>query len=82
MTAPATVSWAAHLGCLNLNGTGLAFMGSPITVAIFSLAALGEYVNDILPKTPKRTAPGPLVARIVTGGLSGACLCEARDNRG
>ena len=28
MTAPALVSWAAHLGWLDLNGTWLAFFGS------------------------------------------------------
>ncbi len=77
MTAPAVVSWAAHLGCLNLHGTPLAFMGSAVAAAIFSLAALGEFVNDVLPQTPSRTAPGPLIARIVTGGLSGACLCAS-----
>jgi|ERR1019366_3938653 uncharacterized membrane protein len=75
MTAPAVVSWAAHLGRLNLHVTPLAFMGSTVAVAIFSLAAIGEFVNDVLPKTPSRTAPGPLIARIVTGCLSGACLC-------
>jgi uncharacterized membrane protein len=77
MTAPAVVSWAAHLGCLNLHGSPLAFMGSPVTVAIFSLAAIAEFVIDVLPKTPSRTAPGPLIARIVTGGLSAAGLCAA-----
>jgi uncharacterized membrane protein len=75
LTAPAAVSWAAHLGWLNLEGSPLAFMGLPLAVALFSLAAIGEYVNDLLPRTSKRTAPGPLLARIVLGGLSGACLC-------
>jgi uncharacterized membrane protein len=77
MTAPAVVSWAAHLGGLNLHASPLAFMGSLAAVAVFSLAALTEYVNDVMPKTPSRTKPGPLAARIVTGGLSGACLCAA-----
>jgi len=77
VTAPAVVSWASHLGCLHLHGTPLAFMGSSVAVGIFSLAAIGDYVNDVLPKTPSRTAPGPLIARIVTGGLSGACLCAS-----
>lgn len=77
MTAPAVVSWAAHLGCLSLHGTPLQFMGSVVAVGIFSLAAIGEYVNDVLPKTPSRTAPGPLIARIVMGGLSDASLCAA-----
>jgi uncharacterized membrane protein len=74
-TGPAAVSWGAHLTRLHLGATGLAFMGSAVTVAIFSLLALAEYVGDLLPKTPSRTAPGPLVARILMGGLSGACIC-------
>jgi uncharacterized membrane protein len=39
--------------------------------------AIGELVADKLPMIPKRTAPAPLLARIVTGGLCGACLCAA-----
>jgi uncharacterized membrane protein len=74
LTAPAAVSWASHLGWLNLHGSPLAFMGSPVAVAIFSPLAIAELVGDILPKTPSRTAAGPLVARIVMGGLTGACL--------
>lgn len=75
LTAPAVVSWAAHLGWLNLQGSPLAFMGSTVAVALFSLAAVGEYVVDKLPKTPRRTLPPSLAFRVVTGGLSGACLC-------
>ena len=77
LTAPAAVSWAARLGWLNLQGSPLAFMGSTAAVAVFSLAAIGEFVNDLLPKTPPRTAPAPLIARLVMGALSGACLCAA-----
>lgn len=77
LTAPAVVCWAARLGWLNLQGSPLAFMGSTAAVAVFSLAAVGEFVNDLLPKTPPRTAPAPLIARIVMGGLSGACLCAS-----
>jgi uncharacterized membrane protein len=77
LTAPAVVAWGAHLSWLNLHGSPLAFMGSTTAVAIFSLLALGELVADKLPMIPKRTAPAPLLARIVTGGLCGACLCAA-----
>jgi len=77
MTAPALVSLGAHLGWLSLRDTPLAFMGSKVAVAIFSLGAIGEYINDKLPKTPSRTALMPLIARVVTGGLSGACICAA-----
>lgn len=77
LTAPAAVSWATRLGWLDLSGSALSFMGSTVTVVVLSLLALAEYVADLLPTTPRRTTPGPLIARIVMGGLSGACLCTA-----
>jgi uncharacterized membrane protein len=77
LTAPAVVAWAAHLGWLNLHGSSLAFMGSTTAVALFSFPAIGELIADKLPMIPKRTAPAPLMARVVTGGLCGACLCAA-----
>lgn len=77
LTAPAVVAWGAHLGWLNLHGSPLAFIGSTIAVAILSVLAIGELIADKLPMTPKRTAPAPLMARIITGGLCGACLCQA-----
>lgn len=77
LTAPAVVSWAAHFGWLNLHGSPLAFMGATGAVAIFSIGAIAEYVNDKLPKTPSRTAIPSLIIRIVMGGLSGACLCAS-----
>ncbi len=76
-TAPAVVAWAAHLGWINLHGTPLAFMGSVWAVTIFTLLGLAEFVADQLPKTPSRTAPVGLSARIVTGALTGACLAVA-----
>jgi uncharacterized membrane protein len=77
LTPPAVVAWAAYLGWLNLRNSPLAFMGSIVAVAIFSLLAVFELVSDKRPSTPKRTAPVPLIARILMGALSGACLCAA-----
>src|ERR1700691_3284147 len=74
ITAPAVVAWAAHLSWINLHGTPLSFMGSIIAAAIFTLAAIGEIVNDKLPKTPSRLAPGGLAPRILVGGLSWAAM--------
>ena len=77
LTAPAVVAWGAHVGWLNLHDSPLAFMGSTTAVVILSLLAIGELIADKLPMTPKRTAPAPLIARIVTGGLCGASLVAA-----
>ncbi len=74
MTAPAAVSLAALLGWLELTHTPLAFMGSGVTAAILTLAALGEFVVDQLPTTPSRTSLLPLGARLVSGGLCGAAI--------
>jgi uncharacterized membrane protein len=77
MTAPAVVAWAAYLGWLHLLGSPFNFMSSIWAVALFTLAAVAEFVADQLPQTPARTAPGPLLARVVTGGLSASCLAIA-----
>jgi uncharacterized membrane protein len=77
MTAPAVVSWGARLGWLHLEGTPLAFLGSPITSYIFTVLALGELVADKLPTTPSRKSVAPFVGRIGTGALSGAAIGAA-----
>jgi uncharacterized membrane protein len=79
LTAPAVVAWAAHLGWINLQHSSLSFMGSIWAVGIFTVLALVEFVADQLPSTPARTAAVGLSARIVTGGLCGACLATAGD---
>jgi uncharacterized membrane protein len=77
MTAPAVVAWASHLGWINLAGSPLAFMGSRWALWMWTLFAFGEFVADLLPKTPARTAPMPLIVRIVIGILTGGCLAVA-----
>src|SRR5438270_2080935 len=77
MTAPAAAAWAAHLGWLQLEPP-LSFLGSGISVAVFTILAIGELVVDKLPKTPSRTAPLGLGARMVAGGLTGACVSAGR----
>ena len=77
LTAPAVVSWAARLGWLHLENTGLAFLGSAITPWILSAMAIGELIADKLPKTPSRKAPASFAFRIVTGALSGAAIGAA-----
>jgi uncharacterized membrane protein len=76
LTPPAATAWAAHLGWLKLERP-LSLIGSIPSLIIFTLLAIGELVADKLPKTPNRTSPVGLIARIVTGGLSGACVASA-----
>ena len=77
LTAPALVSWAAHLGWLDLRGSRLSFLGSRTAIVILSLLALAELVVDKRPKTPSRTDPGPLAFRMITGGFSSLAICAS-----
>jgi uncharacterized membrane protein len=52
-------------------------MGSTAAVAIFSILALAEIVNDKLPATPSRLAPPSLAIRSITGALAGTALAIA-----
>jgi uncharacterized membrane protein len=76
LTPPAVIAWAAHLGRLKLQGS-LAWIGTTPAAVIFTLGALMELVADKLPTTPNRTAPRGLIARVVMGGLTGACVGAA-----
>jgi uncharacterized membrane protein len=74
MTPVAVLSCAARMGWLPLQGTPLAFMGYAVTPWILVLGALGELVNDKLPKTPSRMIPMQFGTRLVTGAWAGATL--------
>ena len=73
ITPPAAVAWAVYLGWLTL-ARPLSLIGSLPGVIILSVLAITEIIVDKLPNTPNRTAPLGLIARIVTGGLTGACV--------
>jgi len=75
LTVPAATAWADRLGWLQIHYP-LSFIGSLPAVAILTLLALLELVADKLPRTPSRTAPPGLIARIVMGGLTGACIAS------
>ena len=80
LTPLAAVSWAARLGWLHLDNTWLAFLGFAATPYIVSVLAIGELINDKLPKTPSRKAPPGFIARIVTGTLCGAAFGMASQS--
>jgi uncharacterized membrane protein len=70
LTPPAAVCWAAHFGWLNFAGTKLAFVDRPVALVVLTILAVAELIADKLPKTPARTAPPGLIARVVL-----SCLC-------
>lgn len=74
MTAPAAVSWAAHLGWIHLDGSWLAFLGHWLAPWILSFLALIELVTDQLPGTPSRKVPMQFGARIFMGAVCGAAV--------
>ncbi|MCZ2075353.1 MAG: DUF4126 family protein [Bryobacterales bacterium] len=74
MTAPAAVSWGAHLGWIDLSQTPLAFLGYAATPYIVSLLAVLELIADKLPSTPSRKAPPGFIARLGLGTFSGYAL--------
>jgi uncharacterized membrane protein len=76
LTAPAAVAWAGY-GRGILTHTSFHFMGTFAAAIIFTVLAVVELVTDQLPSTPSRLKPPGLIARIITGGLSGLCLAAA-----
>ena len=76
LTAPAVTAWAVYFGWLQLERP-LSYIGSVPSVAILTLLAVLELVADKLPQTPNRTSLPGLSARILMGGLVGACVGAA-----
>lgn len=74
MMAPAAVSWAAHLGWIDLGSGWLAWLGHRYAAWILTVLALGELVTDQFPQTPSRKVPMQFGARIASGALCGAAL--------
>jgi uncharacterized membrane protein len=74
LTPVAAVSWAAHLGWLQLHGTWLSFLGASITPYLATALALGELFTDKRRTTPSRKTPMPFGARIFSGALCGAAI--------
>ncbi len=80
MMAPTIVAWGAGLGWFSLAGSSLSFMSSAVARYVLSALALGELINDKMPKSPSRTVPPQFIARVVSGAFSGAVLGASRDS--
>jgi uncharacterized membrane protein len=80
MVGLAAVSWAANRQVLPLEGTWLSFLGYRFTSYITSFMALGEIINDKLPKTPSRLVPPQFAARVMMGALVGSAIGLAQGH--
>jgi uncharacterized membrane protein len=79
-TAPAVTGWAVYLQWLSLDRP-LSLIGSLPAAVVLTVIAVGELIADKLPQTPNRTAPIGLIARIVTGAVTGACIAASAGQR-
>jgi uncharacterized membrane protein len=81
-TPMAVLCWFAYFGKLTVEDTWASWTAKLVTAIIFTVLALGELIGDKLPKTPARTAPALLIARLVLGGLIGAIAAAGLDGSG
>jgi uncharacterized membrane protein len=81
-TPMAVLCWFAYFGNLPVQGTWAAWTAKLVTAIVFTVLALAELVGDKLPKTPARTAPLPLIARLIFGGIIGAIAAAGLDGSG
>lgn len=77
MTPICVVCWFAYLRLLPVQHTWAFWTANIVSVIVFTVLALGEYVGDKLPKTPSRLSPGALIPRLLFGGLVGAILATS-----
>lgn len=81
MTPPAVVSIAAATGALDLSGSRLWWLSSPLSAAAISAGAIGEYIIDVRPSTPPRTQLSGMVGRIGGGAVAGAATARPETRR-
>jgi uncharacterized membrane protein len=82
MTPMAVLCWYAWLGWLPVQGTWAEWTSLLWVAIVFTVLAVAEIVADKLPKVPNRTAPGPLLWRLVLGGLAGAIAATSLEGPG
>jgi len=81
-TPMAVLCWFAYAGYVPLDGTWAFWVASLATAIAFTVLALAELVGDKLPRTPDRTSTGPLLARLVCGGLIGGIVAASLNGSG
>jgi len=74
---PAAVGELSNAGLIAGEGSPLAWFNHEGVGKVLRLLVAGESIADKLPFIPARTEAGPLAARAIGGGLSGAAVCAA-----
>ncbi len=77
MTPIAVLCWFAYLKYLPLSGTWGFWAGMLVSAIVFTVLAAGEWIGDVLPRTPDRTQLLPLLGRLAFGGLTGSLAATA-----
>ena len=81
-TPMAALCWFAFFGNLSVDGTWASWTAKVFVAIIFTVLAIAELIGDKLPRTPDRTSTGPLLARLIFGGLIGAIVAAGLDGSG
>jgi len=77
MTPMAMLCWFAYLGYLPVQNTWAAWTGRLAAAIVFTVLALAEIVADKFPQMSNRVSTGPLMARLIFGGLIGSIAATA-----
>lgn len=76
-TPMAVICWFAYAGYVPVDGTWAFWVAKLVTAIVFTVLAVSELVADKLPRIPDRTSTGPLIARILLGGLAGGIVAAS-----
>lgn len=77
MTPMAVLCWFAYLGYLPVDGTWAAWTAHRWVAIAWTVLALAELAADKTSWIPDRISKGPLLTRLVLGGLAGAIAATA-----
>src|SRR5690349_20474331 len=81
-TPMAVLCWFAWLGYLPLDGTWMTWVTKLATVIVLTVLAAGEIYLDKRKGVPDRVSPGPLLARLIVGGLVGGTVALGLNGSG